>query len=149
MRCFLNHLSSSIEFLSNIQTKVFNKQTNTHQLIPIINSGRRTGFNGLIVCLTSLGKLIDDVLKTNQLEFLLTYKISQDHLKMFFSAKRSRGGFCDNPTASQFETTYKRLLIHNEIVTSSQANCISKETTQIPSTTSASKKTNLKSNCLD
>jgi len=120
-------ISSSIEYLSNIQTKTFNKQSKTHGFIPIINSGRRTGFNGLIICLTSLGDLIDDVLKTNQLEFLLTYKISQDHLEMFFSAIRSRGGFCDNHTASQFEATYKRLLIYNEIVTSSQANCISQD----------------------
>jgi len=77
-------ISSSIEYLSNIQTKTFNIQSKTHEFIPIINSGRRTGFNGLIICLTSLGDLIDDVLKTNQLEFLLTYKISQDHLEMIF-----------------------------------------------------------------
>jgi len=121
----------------------------THEFIPIINSGRRTGFNGLIICLTSLGDLIDDVLKTNQLEFLLTYKISQDHLEMFFSAIRSCGGFCDNPTASQFEAAYKRLLIHNEIVTSSQANCISQDSTEILSTTSSSKKKNSVSNSLD
>jgi len=95
-------LSSSIEYISNIQTKIFNKQSKTHEIIPIINFGRRTGFNGLIICLTSLGELIDDVLKTNQMEFILTYTISQDHLEMFFSAIRSRGGFCDNPTASQF-----------------------------------------------
>lgn len=55
----------------------------------------------------------------NQLEFILTYKISLDHLKMFFLVIRSCGGFCDNPTASQFEAAYKKLLIHNEIVTSS------------------------------
>lgn len=93
-----------------------------------------------IVCLRSLGELFDDVLKSNKLEFILTYKVSQDHIEMFFSAIRSRGGFCDNPTASQFEAAYKWLLIHNELVTSSQANCISQDTTVILSTTSASKK---------
>ncbi|KAF0705997.1 THAP-type domain-containing protein [Aphis craccivora] len=40
---------------------------------------------------------------------------------MFFSAIRSHGGFCDYPTAGKF-TAYKILLIHNEIVTSSQEN---------------------------
>jgi len=135
-------ISSSIEYLSSLQTKVYNKVSKSHNFIPIINSGRKTGFNGLIVCLRSLGELFDDVLKSNKLEFILTYKVSQDHIEMFFSAIRSRGGFCDNPTASQFEAAYKRLLIHNELVTSSQANCISQDTTVILSTTSASKKKN-------
>lgn len=70
-------------------------------------------------------------------------------METFFSAIRSRGGFCDNPTVSQFEIEHKRLLIHNEIVTSSQANFISQDTTETLSTTSAFKKTNLESNCLD
>jgi len=48
-----------------------------------------------------------------------------------------------------FEAAYKRLLIHNEIVTSTQANCISQDTTEILSTTSASKKKNSVSNSLD
>lgn len=51
-------------------------------LIPITNSGRKTGFNGLIVCLRSLGELFDDVVKSNKLD-----------------------------TANQFKAAYKRLLI--------------------------------------
>lgn len=61
---------------------------------------------------------------------------------------RSRSEFYDNPTASQFEAAYKRLLIHNDIVTFSQTNNISQDTTEMPST-SASKKTNLEFYCLD
>jgi len=40
-------------------------------------------------------------------------------------------------------------LIHDEIVTSSQANCISQDTTEILSTTSTYKKPNFESNCFD
>jgi len=47
--------------------------------------------------------------------FILTYKISQDHLEMFFSAIRAKGGFNNNPTTMQFEAAYKRLLIHTEL----------------------------------
>ncbi|CAI6377671.1 unnamed protein product [Macrosiphum euphorbiae] len=55
------------------------------------------------------------------LEYLLTYKLSQDHLEIFFSAVRPRSGFSNNPTAAQFEAAYKRLLIHTEIMTCSES----------------------------
>lgn len=41
---------------------------------------------------------------------------------MFFCAIRSRGGHNDNPTARQFESSYKRLLGHVEIKISKNAN---------------------------
>lgn len=55
-----------------------------------------------------------DMLKTNDLDFLLTNKLSQDHLEMFFSAVRARDEFSNNPTCFQFESAYKRLLIHTQ-----------------------------------
>lgn len=130
-------ISSFIEYLSSLQTKVYNKVSKSYNLIPIINSGRKTGFNGLIVCLRSLDELFYDVLKSNKLEFILTYKVSQDHIEMFFFRYKISWWIFDNPTANQFEAAYKRLLINNELVTSSQANCISQDTTVILSTTSA------------
>lgn len=42
------------------------------------------------------------------MNYFLTYKISQDHIEMFFSAIRSKGGYNNNPTAKQFEDAYKR-----------------------------------------
>lgn len=53
-----------------------------------------------------------------ELKYLQTYKISQDHLELFFCAIRSRGGWCPNPTAAQFVNAYKQLLIPYEIKTS-------------------------------
>lgn len=52
----------------------------------------------------------------NLLKYLLTYKISQDHLELFFGAIRSKGGHNNNPTSRQFEAAYKRLIIHTELV---------------------------------
>lgn len=72
----------------------------------------------------------DNLLITKELDFLLTYKICQDHLEMFFSAIRSKGGFNNNPTPSQFEAAYKRLLIHNELKTSEEANCLALDKVQ-------------------
>ncbi|KAF8789068.1 DNA transposase THAP9 like protein [Argiope bruennichi] len=57
---------------------------------PILESNRRTGFLG----------------------FLMTYKFSQDHLEMFFSAIRSKGGYNNNHTCKQFQAAYLRLLCH-------------------------------------
>ncbi|KAK3872733.1 hypothetical protein Pcinc_022203 [Petrolisthes cinctipes] len=49
------------------------------------------------------------------LQYLLTYKLSQDHLELFFCAIRASGGFRNNPTALQFMSAYKRLLLRHEI----------------------------------
>lgn len=46
---------------------------------------------------------------------MLTYKLSQDHLELFYSAVRSRGGFNNNPSPKQFAAIFKRLLIHHEL----------------------------------
>ena len=47
--------------------------------------------------------------------YLLTYKFSQDHIELFFSAVRGRGGFNNTPTAIQFKAAYKRLLMRHKI----------------------------------
>lgn len=54
--------------------------------------------------------------------YLLTYKLSQNHLETTFSAIRSRGGY-NNPTCRQFEAAYKRILIHNQVFGSVYGNC--------------------------
>lgn len=110
-------IEESIEYIKSLQVKIENK------FVPLIKSGRKTGFLGLIVCLQSVKEFYFDVIKTGTLEFFLTYKISQDHLEMLFSNIRSMGGFNNNPTASQFEAAYKRLIIHTELKISKEANC--------------------------
>jgi DNA transposase THAP9 len=62
-------------------------------------------------------------------ESLCTYKLSQDHLELFFGLIRRRGGQNDNPTAQQFEGAYKRLLLHSDLVHSVHANCLQQDGT--------------------
>ncbi|CAH1999228.1 unnamed protein product [Acanthoscelides obtectus] len=76
---------------------------------------------------------------TDQKHDKVTYKLSQDHLEMFFSAIRSRGDFSNNPTAWHFENAYKRLLIHSEITTSDSTNCLAQDNTSILNVTIESK----------
>lgn len=49
------------------------------------------------------------------LRYVLTYKMSQDHLELFFCAVRSAGGFNNNPTARQFCSIYRKLLVRHEV----------------------------------
>jgi hypothetical protein len=61
------------------------------------------------------------------LKYLLTYKLSQDHLELFFGAVRSRG--CNNnPTVRQFTAAHKRLLMHHN-VEGGLGNCSVQDTT--------------------
>jgi len=59
--------------------------------------------------------LFDSYVCENGLKYLLTYKLSQDHLELFFAAVSASFGSNNNPTARQFAASYKRLLIRHEI----------------------------------
>jgi hypothetical protein len=119
---FTTFFESSIQYISTLHTPDGQN---------ILMTRRRTGFIGLIICLTSVQNMVDDLIKTKLLDYILTYKVSQDHIEMFFSAIRSRGGYNNNPTAKQFEGAYKRLLLKTEISTSVSANCVQIDNTSI------------------
>jgi len=69
------------------------------------------------------------------LKYLLTYKLSQDFLELFFGCIRAKGGFNNNPTARQFVASYKRLLVRHEIETTT-GNCSELQHTPILSAAS-------------
>ena len=71
---------------------------------------------------------------------VLTYKLSQDHLELFFSSVRTRGGFNNNPTARQFTAAYKRLLVKLQVRTGT-GNCILRDNASILGTTPAAANT--------
>jgi hypothetical protein len=64
------------------------------------------------------------------LEFILTYKFSQDHLELFFGVIRRKGGLNDNPTAQQFEGAYKRILLHGDLTAPVTGNCVAQDDTE-------------------
>ncbi|CAG4923136.1 unnamed protein product [Colias eurytheme] len=91
----------------------------------VIESQRKTGFIGLIVDMKSALELFKKLVLENAiLVYLPIYKFSQDHIELFFSAIRARGGFNNNPNAVQFRAAFKRLLIRAEIRDSGVGNCI-------------------------
>lgn len=107
--------------------------------VKIVESKIKTGFKGIIMGLHSALDLFELLVSKNHLTFLLTYKLSQDHLETLFSAIRSRGGYNDNPTCRQFQAAYKRLIVHNTIIGSKHGNCSILDNTKTLSVTANSK----------
>ncbi|CAH2003260.1 unnamed protein product [Acanthoscelides obtectus] len=84
--------------------------------VAVLNSPRKTGFLGFLICIQSLRGLYSTyVEKLKYMKYILTNKLSQDHLELFFGAIRGKGGFNNSPSARHFEAAYKRLLVHTEI----------------------------------
>ena len=80
-------------------------------------SRRKTGFIGFLTAIKSTKEIFNDLVAEEgaPLKYLLTYKMSQDHLELFFGAVRSCGGFNNNPTTQQLTAAYKRLLLRSHI----------------------------------
>lgn len=120
-------LSRIKDFLYNFKKYVEGLRYESNQTYPhgelLLNSQRKTGFLGIIICLTNIINLFENVEKENLMSFLLSYKLSQDYIEVFFSAIRSRGGFNNNPNVVQFRSAYKRLLVRHEIGGSTYGNC--------------------------
>ena len=49
------------------------------------------------------------------MKYLLTYKLSQDHLEQFFGCVRRAGGSNNNPNAKQFVAIFKRLMFRTGV----------------------------------
>lgn len=91
---------------------------------PVIMFNRKTGFIGFIICLNNIFELFRYCKERVQLKYLLTYKLSQDFLENCFCAVRYRGGHNNNPTAIQFQSAFKRLLVRHELNSYNTGNCL-------------------------
>lgn len=116
------------ENLEKLQNAANNFETYINNLYTvdkkkIVQSSRKTGFIGLIICLRNMFPLFEQLKKVG-MTYLLTYKLSQDYIETFFSAIRSRGGFNNNPNALQFKSAYKRLLVRHELKEFENGNCL-------------------------
>jgi len=105
---------------------------------PLCHSVRKTGAVGFIASSVSIMHLFDSTVKADlhQLRYLLTYKLSQDHLELFFAVVRSRGGSNNNPSALHLRNTWKRLLTHNQLKDVASGNCIPQDHSNLMTITS-------------
>jgi hypothetical protein len=92
---------------------------------PILESQRSTGFLGFLISFNSLINLKKSLINTDKLKYLPFYKLSQDHLEMFYGSVRTQGGNNNNPTARKFKSAYKKLLVNAQIKDSGLGNLIS------------------------
>lgn len=90
---------------------------------------KKTGFIGFMIDIMSVLHLYETLVPAS-LKYILTYKLSQDHLELFFGAIRCAGSCNNNPTVSQFAAAYKRLLLRHQISTSA-GNCNIQDKTKI------------------
>ncbi|XP_031639384.1 uncharacterized protein LOC116351424 [Contarinia nasturtii] len=89
---------------------------NSHRLTPLWKSKSKTGFLGYVMNIIGLKNIYNEfVVEKHWMPFVATYRVSQDHLEMFFGATRSMNGHNDNPTVQQFSSAYKKLLHQSDI----------------------------------
>lgn len=107
-------------------------KTLKHNETNIMNTLRFTGFLGFCICAESAKGLFDDLIKNdNNMTYLPLHKISQDHIEIFFGNIRSHGRCNDNPTLKLFESIYKRMLVHLELMDVDSGNCVPLESITI------------------
>jgi hypothetical protein len=94
------------EAISYIDKLSPNRSTNQSML----QSNRKVGFLGFKVSLLSVQNIFDEYIGCDNSKYLLTYKLSQDHIELFFGLIRQRGGWNNNPTCRQFKCAFKRLI---------------------------------------
>lgn len=101
---------------------------------PVTKHARKTFAIGFILTMKSTLGLVKDLfsLIENPLQYFLTYKCSQDHLEIFFSAIRSRGGWNNNPNTQQLKWALRQLLFKNSVTGSVTANCMLFENLSTP-----------------
>ncbi|KAG8307101.1 THAP domain containing 9 [Homalodisca vitripennis] len=90
----------------------------------ILNHARKTFALGFLSNIKSFCILRDRLLVLEDFKYLLSYKFSQDHLELFFSCIRSRGGNNDNPNTKQFTWAVRQLMFRNSVRASENSNCL-------------------------
>lgn len=120
-----------LEYIDYIQSLKIIENSKSDKSIPILQSRRKTGFWGFIVALKSILQLARYIFEQETMSYLLTYKLSQDHLETFFSCIRRMRGFNNNPTCRQFKSSYKKIVTHVNSIVPDEANCILQDDTAI------------------
>ncbi|GFR62806.1 THAP domain-containing protein 9 [Elysia marginata] len=92
---------------------------------PLTQGWRKTAVIEFVITIKSICGLTQRLLKRHNHPFmyLLTYKLSQDHLETLFSRIRRRGGRNNNPNTLQFKYALRSCLLKNGIRASKKANC--------------------------
>ncbi|KAK3910037.1 DNA transposase [Frankliniella fusca] len=113
-------LEEGKNYILGLQLKENGRQT----FKSVFDDARKIGFIGFLVGIESIRGLFHDLVRTGPMIYLLTNKLSQDHLEAFFGKIRQMRGTDNNPSAKHFRDSYRRLLLGAEISVSKSSNCI-------------------------
>lgn len=91
--------------------------------VDILKTRKRTGFKGFIICMMNVKNIFIDYVQCGHFDEIPTFNLSQDPLESLFSRVRYLNGNNDNPTAEQFISCMRKLLIQSEFSSSNSANC--------------------------
>lgn len=105
----------------------------------ILKTDSKTPYFGFYMNTISIVGIYNDYVKPSHIQEFFAFSISQDHVESFFGCIRQRGGHNCNPTSQQFMSAYRRLLLHNEVISSDAANC-ENDITKILEVSSGTKK---------
>ncbi|KAH7979382.1 hypothetical protein HPB49_009281 [Dermacentor silvarum] len=89
---------------------------------PVVEDGRRMSVISLAFTLKSVSQLATKMFEKELCRYLCTSHLNQDPLEMYFSCIRQRGGWNNNPSASQFRHAYRKTLVHAVVACSMNAN---------------------------
>ncbi|KAH9371759.1 hypothetical protein HPB48_021024 [Haemaphysalis longicornis] len=79
---------------------------------PVVQDGRRMSVISLAFTLKSVSQLAGTLFGSNLCRYICTGNLDQDPLEMYFSCVRQRGGWNNNPSASEFRQAYRRTPVH-------------------------------------
>jgi len=86
------------------------------------------------VNIKTITELYDYIVKSGEMNFICTFKLSQDPLENFFSSIRMSSGLANNPTTIQFKAAFESLLC-NSLNRKDNGNSIFDDTISIPELT--------------
>lgn len=118
----------AIEYLKNVKIPIIPRAIEGAERKAItmrkaIDSRLRTAFRGLISNMVNLKMCYLECVELKLMECLPTFAFSQDHLESFFGRIRSLNGHNDNPTIEQFNGALRKIIVNDEIKSSTKANC--------------------------
>lgn len=141
------------DLILNLNLKVSRKRTYTEHetkkiitlksYTPVLKSNSFARFLGVLICINSLKALYATVIESHKMQYLSTYRNSQDHIELFFGAIRMHGGYNDNPNARQLKGIYRKLLCHMELKSAGSGNCVPLQKISVLTCSSALKCINL------
>lgn len=107
----------------NLYQYIFNLRDDAGRYLR--NGRRKTCVWGFAFTLQSTMLLCHELLTRDfcTYKYVLTYKLSQDHLELLFNKIRRRFGWNNNPNVLEFKQALKRIIIRNSIQPSNTGNC--------------------------